>query len=168
MVDQRRSQCTGHGRRRARGLGSLGPVLLALSLTLAACESGSPFTPDYLPDPGGNTGTSGGGGSSNAAILIVGTWETTVITPLAMGDYLTTKTTWTFRDTGACLQTIESRVFSEGVTNTTSTACTYTLGQGVVLVLYTGAALQTSYPFSFPLNDPDHLILSGITYDRVS
>ena len=58
-------------------------------------------------------------------------------------------------------------MFSEGVSNTTSTACTYTLGQGVVLVLYNGAVLETSYPFSFPLNDPNKLILSGITYDRV-
>ena len=168
MADQRRSQCTRHGRRRARGLGGLGPVLLALSLTLAACETGTPSRRTTCPIPVATPAPPGEAASSNAAILIVGTWETTVITPLAMGDYLTTKTTWIFRDTGACLQTIESTVFSEGVTNTTSTACTYTLGQGVVLVLYTGAALQTSYPFSFPLNDPDHLILSGITYDRVS
>jgi hypothetical protein len=142
-------------------------VLLALSLTLSACTSGEPFTPDYLPDPGGNTGTSGGGGG-NAAELIVGSWEATIITTLPANDFITTKTTWDFLANGNCLQTIVSLQFSEGITHTTSTACTYSLGQGVLLVLYVGATLPTSYPISFPLNEPDQLVISGITYDRVT
>jgi len=141
-------------------------VLLALSLTLSACTSGEPFTPDYLPDPGGNTGTSGGGGG-NAEELIVGTWEATIITTLPMNDFITTKTTWEFLANGVCGQTISSLQFSEGITHTTNTACTYSLGQNVLLVLYVGATLETSYPISFPLNAPDKLVISGITYDRV-
>ena len=141
-------------------------MLLALSLTLAACEGGTSFTPDYLPNPDGNGGTSSGG-SSNAATLIVGTWQTTVITPLPANDFITTQTTWVFKAGGACLQTIDSRQFSEGITHTTSAACTYRLAQGVVLVLYTGAALDTSYSLAFPLNDPNVMILDGLSYNRV-
>jgi len=141
-------------------------VLLALSLVLAACTSGEPFTPDYLPDPGGNTGTSGGG-SGTAAQRIVGSWEATVITSLPANDFITTKTTWDFLANGNCLQTIVTLQFSEGVPHTTSTACTYSLGQNVLLVLYVGAVLQTSYPIEFPVNEPDQIIISGITYDRI-
>ena len=166
MADQRRSERTRHDRRRARGVGGVGMVLLVLSLTLAACTSGEPFTPDYLPDPGGSTGTSGGGGG-NAAELIVGSWEATIITTLPANDFITTKTTWDFLANGNCLQTIQSLQFSEGITHTSSTACTYSLGQSVLLVLYVGAVLQTSYPISFPLNEPNKLVISGITYDRI-
>ena len=142
-------------------------VLLALTLALGACEAGSPFTPGYVPPPGeGNSGTSGGGGTS-AGVLIVGTWEAVVVTSLPDNDYVTTKTTWIFRSTGVCLQTISTLQFSEGVTRTTTSACTYSLAQGFVVVLYEGSTLPVSYEFSFPVNNTDQLVLAGITYERV-
>ncbi len=141
-------------------------VLLALTLTLGACEAGTSFTPEYLPAPGGgNPGTSGGGG--NAAVLIVGTWEATIITQLPMNDFITSETTWIFRADATCRQTIQTLQFSEGIVRTESNGCTYTLAQGVVLVLYDTATMEIGYPFSFPINNRDVLVLSGIPYDRI-
>ena len=144
-------------------------VLFALTLTLGACEAGSPFAPTYLPTPGdGTTGTGTGGGGGTAGVLIVGTWQVTVLTTLPANDFITTKTTWTFKANLACQQIVESLQFSEGVTHISTQGCTYTLGQGVLLVTFAGAALPVGYPFSFPLNNPDQLILSDLTYERVS
>jgi len=141
-------------------------VLLALTLTLGACEGGSPFTPDTLPGPGGgNGGTSVGDG--NAAVRILGTWEATIITFLPANDFVTERTTWIYRADTTCLRVVESEQFSEGIMRTTIRGCTYTLGQGIVRVLYDGATLPTLYPFSFPINDTNRLVLSGITYERI-
>jgi hypothetical protein len=149
-------------------MGGLGVALLALTLLLAACEAGSPTTPDYLPTPGdGNPGTGGTGGGS-AAAKFVGTWEATTIIDLPANDFITTETTWIFKANTECLQTIRTEQFSEGITYTTVRACTYSIGLGVVHVLYEGAMAATDYLFEFPLNDPDILILQGITYERIT
>lgn len=148
-------------------MGGLGLALLALTLALGACEAGSPTTPDYLPAPGdGNPGTGGAGGGG--AAQLVGTWEATTIIDLPANDFITTETTWIFKANTECLQTIRTEQFSEGVTYTTVRACTYTVGQAVIQVLYEAAMAATPYTFEFPLNDPDTLILQGITYERIT
>ena len=148
-------------------MGGLGIALLALTLALGACEAGSPTTPDYLPAPGGgNPGTGGTGGS--AAGQIVGTWEATTIIGLPANDFITTESTWIFKANTECLLTIRTEQFSEGVIYTTVRGCTYTVGQGVIHVLYEAAMTATDYTFEFPLNDPDTMILQGITYERIT
>jgi hypothetical protein len=148
-------------------VGGLGLVLLALTLALGACEAGSPTTPDYLPAPGGgNPGTGGGGGGGVAQL--VGSWEATTIIDLPANDFITTETTWIFKANTECLQTIRTQQFSDGIIYTTVRGCTFTVGQGVIHVLYAGALGATDYTFEFPLNDPDTLILQGITYERIT
>lgn len=149
-------------------MGGLGLALLFLTLALGACEAGSPTTPDYLPAPGGgNPGTGGGGGGGGAAQL-VGTWEATTIITLPANDFITTETTWIFKANTECLQTTRTEQFSEGVIYTTVRGCTYSVGQAVIHVLYEAAMAATDYTFEFPLNDPDTLILQGITYERIT
>ena len=148
-------------------MGSLGLVLLTLTLALGACEAGAPTAPDYLPAPGdGNPGTGGTGGGG--AARLVGTWEATTIITLPANDFVTTETTWIFKANTECLQTIRTEQFSDGIIYTTVRGCTYTLGQGVVHVLYEAAMAATDYLVEFPLNDPDTLILQGITYERIT
>lgn len=143
----------------------MGLVLLGLTLLLGGCEAGSPTTGHPVGPDDGTTGTSGGG---NAATLILGTWEATVILSLSDNDFLTTRTTLVFRADAGCRQLVESRQFSEGVTRTTIRDCTYRLNQGVVIVLYDGALQELTYPFSFPLNNRNVLVLSGLEYGRVA
>ena len=148
-------------------MGGLGLAMLALTLALGACEAGDATTPDYVPAPGGgNPGT--GGTGSNGAARTVGTWEATTIINLPANDFITTETTWIFKANTECLQTIRTEQFSEGITYTTVVGCTYTVGQGVIHVLYDGAMAATDYLVEFPLNDPDTLILQGITYERIT
>lgn len=167
MADQRRSQRARHDGGHGGRVGALGLALLALTLAIGACEAGSPTTPDYLPVPGGGNPGTGGGGGGGAAQL-VGTWEATTIITLPANDFITTETTWIFKANTECLQTIRTEQFSEGVTYTTVRACTYTVGQSIIQVLYESAMAAADYTFEFPLNDPDTLILQGITYERIT
>jgi hypothetical protein len=149
-------------------VGGLGLALLALTLALGGCEAGSPTTPDHLPAPGGGNPGTGGTGGGAAAARIVGTWEATTVIQLPANDFITTETTWIFKANTECLQTIRTEQFSEGITYTTVRACTYSIGLGVLHVLYEAAATPTDYLFELPLNDNDILILQGITYERIT
>ena len=165
MADERRGQRPRHLRRGRRGMGGLAMVLLA-AVMLGGCEPGDPVIPGSALPPEEETGGTSGGGS--AATLIIGTWEATVILGLTGDDFQTTVTTWTFQDNGACLQVVNTTQFSEGVTYTEVHPCTYRLNQGVVVVLYDEAAEEVEYPFSFPVNNRDVLILSGLGYGRLT
>lgn len=131
-------------------------VLLGLSLVATGCGGGG-FGEEA-------TGTSGGGPSNSP---VVGTWRAELLIPVGSDDYVQETTTWAFGSDDSCRRVIVSLQYSEGVAYTTLRTCTYRLNQGVVIVLYDDAMTEVPYPFSKPLNDPDVLVLSGITYGRI-
>lgn len=169
MAGQRRGERRDDPRGGRGGLGArlrLTPLFLCTSIFFFSCEGGSPFEPGTVPpadDP--NPGTLGGGG--NAAQRILGTWMAELITFLADNDFITSRTTWEFRNDGSCRQVVSTRQFSEGVTYLDVTDCSYTLRQGLIEVTEAGAMAPVVYTIAFPIADLNSLVLSDIVYHRV-
>ncbi len=90
-----------------------------------------------------------------------------LITFLADNDFITSRTTWEFRNDGSCRQVVSTRQFSEGVTYLDVTDCSYTLRQGLIEVTEAGAMAPVVYTIAFPIADLNSLVLSDIVYHRV-
>jgi hypothetical protein len=124
-------------------------------------EGGGP--PDV--SGGGGTGGSGGTGAPIPAAL-VGRWQNTLIVQ-TVGDIVTVTTTWTFAGNGACQREVRSLSALVGVPVTAASGCSYTVGNFVLNVRFTGSTAPVTYDFSFVPTGTARLRLGGIDYDRL-
>lgn len=113
---------------------------------------------------GGGGGGNGGGGST--ATALTGTWLATFIFRTET-DVQRHDVTWSFRPDGSCSRTVAVTSVLEGLTHTTTTACTWVSANGSVAITYAHAPSPVTFRWSVPTLSRDTLVLDGVEYQRV-
>lgn len=147
--------------------------MVLLGLILAGCDPEQREPVGLADDPGtpGIGGGGGGGGDDGGTLepAFVGVWENILLVPV--GDDIHTSTTrWRFEADGQCLQSIETESALEGVVHLESNVCTWRadMFQELLNVTFLATGGTTSYTFSFPTPGLQTLILSDLTFVRIS
>ncbi len=115
--------------------------------------------------PGGSL-PGGQGDRPDAAALLLGKWENTMLVA-ADGDLQRWTTIWEFRDDASCEHTTVTESLVEGLPLTRVRLCRYGLNGATMLVTYSGATGSVAFDFAFAGFSPDRLVLDGFEFDRI-
>jgi hypothetical protein len=124
-------------------------------VALAACPFESPVDP--LTIGRGGNGTGGGGATPGSSI--VGSWRNVLATTVSIVD-----TRWSFTSGGACSRTVITTALDLGTENTAVRACTFTLGNGSVSIVFQGSSFVSAFSVGFSGGD---LLLDGFRLHRI-
>jgi hypothetical protein len=142
-------------------------LLLTLLLLTAACDGATRDPTGLGGHPGGGLTGGGNGGGGSGGSLLVGSWQVDLVYQLS-NDVQRHTITWTFGADNSCSRRVEIYSVLEDRTLTTTAGCTFIAGSGEVLVTYEGRSSPVTFQWSVANFSRDHLVLDGITYDRIA